>query len=155
MPGEREIEALLARAQFGVTATSIDNQPFLHTSLYCYDPAARRIYIHTALDGRTRQNILQNPRVCFSVAEIGRLLPADTAMEFSNEYASVIVFGRARLVESDDEKQHGLQGLLDKHFPDRRPGRDYRPITQAELDATSVFAIEVDAWSGKQKQVRP
>jgi len=148
---EPAIEAMLHRAAFGCTATAIEDQPFLHPSTFWYDAAARRIYFHTARQGRTRDNILRNPRVCFSVAEMGRLLPARTALEFSNEYASVIVFGRARLVEADDEKRHGLQGLLDKYFPDLRPGRDYRPITEDELAQTSVFAIEIEGWSGKHK----
>ncbi len=148
---EPAIEAMLERAPFGYTATAVDDQPFLHPSLFWYDGAARRLYFHTARQGRTRDNVLRNPRVCFSVAEMGRLLPAKTAMEFSNEYASVIVFGRARLVEDEAEKRHGLQGLLDKYFPDLVPGRDYRPITEDELAQTSVFAIEIEGWSGKQK----
>jgi hypothetical protein len=41
--------------------------------------------------------------------------------------------------------------LLDKYFPDLRPSRDYRPITDEELAATAVYAIEIEAWSGKQK----
>ncbi|MEW6567317.1 MAG: pyridoxamine 5'-phosphate oxidase family protein [Chloroflexota bacterium] len=148
---EPTIQAMLQRAAFGFTATSVNDQPFLHPSLFWFDAPARRLYFHTALEGRTRDNVLHNPRVCFSVAEIGRLLPADTAKEFSNEYASVIVFGRARLVLDDEEKRHGLQGLLDKYFPELRPGRDYRPITDPELAQTSVFAIEIEGWSGKQK----
>jgi len=72
-------------------------------------------------------------------------------MEFSNEFASVVVFGQARLVEDEDEKRRALQALLDKYFPDLQPGRDYRPMTEAELNATAVYAIEIEAWSGKQK----
>ncbi len=146
-----EIEALLQRAPFGYTASSIDNQPFLHVGLFWYDAPARRVYFHTAREGRTRDNVLANPRVCFGVAEIGRLLPADTALEFSNEYASVIAFGHARVVEDPEEKRRGLQGMLDKYFSDLAPGRDYRPITEPEMARTSVFAIEIEAWSGKQK----
>lgn len=148
---EPAIEAMLQRAAFGYTATAVDNQPFLHPGLFWYDAPARRVYFHTALQGRTRDNVLRNSRVCFSVAEMGRLLPAETALDFSNEYASVIVFGRARLVEDEEEKRHGLQGLLDKYFPNLRPGRDYRPITHDELAQTSVFAIEIEGWSGKHK----
>jgi nitroimidazol reductase NimA-like FMN-containing flavoprotein (pyridoxamine 5'-phosphate oxidase superfamily) len=151
MKSPAEIEALLSRAPFGYTATSVENQPFLHVGLFWYDAPSRRIYFHTAHEGRTRDNVLANPRVCFGVAEIGRLLPADTALEFSNEYASVIAFGRARLVEDDEEKRRGLQGLLDKYFPQLAPGRDYRPITEKEMARTSVFAIEIEGWSGKQK----
>lgn len=155
MPDEAAIEALLQRGAFGFTATALDGQPFLHVGTYWYDGAARRIYFHTAREGRTRENVLRNPRVCFGVAEIGRLLPATTAMNFGNEYAGVMIFGRARLVEDAQEMRHGLQGLLDKYFPEQRPGRDYRPITDAELAQTSVFAIEIEAWSGKQEIAPP
>ena len=151
---EEGIRALLVRAPFGFTATSVDDQPFLHSSLFWFDEANRRIYIHTAAEGRTRSNLLRNPRVCFSVAEMGRLLPADTALEFSNEYTGAVVFGRARLAETENEKRRALQALLDKYFPDLRPGVDYRPITEKEMAITSVIAIEIDGWSGKQKQAK-
>jgi len=151
MPDESALQALLARAQFGFTATAVDGQPFQHTSLFWFDAASHRIYFHGAREGRMHENVMANPRVCFTVAELGRLLPADTAMEFSNEYASVVVFGRARQVESGDEKRIALQALLDKYFPDLRPGRNYRPMTEAEVSATAVYAIEIETWSGKQK----
>ena len=32
-----------------------------------------------------------------------------------------------------------------------KPGKDYRPITSQEIAITSVFAIEIEAWSGKEK----
>ncbi len=149
---DEAIGSLLARAAYGHTATAVDGQPFQHTSLFWFDAAARRIYFHGALQGRMIANVRANPRVCFTVAEIGRLFPAKTAMDFGNEYTSAVVFGRARLVDDDGEKQRALQALLDKHFPDLRPGRDYRPITPEELSATAVYAIEIEAWSGKQKK---
>ncbi len=151
MPDEAALRALLERSAFGFTATAVDGQPFQHTSLFWFDAASHRIYFHGARQGRMHANVLANPRVCFTVAEIGRLLPADTAMEFSNEYASVVVFGQARLVEGEDEKRHALQALLDKYFPDLRPERDYRPMTEAEVSTTAVYAIEIETWSGKQK----
>jgi nitroimidazol reductase NimA-like FMN-containing flavoprotein (pyridoxamine 5'-phosphate oxidase superfamily) len=149
---EEAARAFLARAPYGFTATAVDGQPFQHTSLFWYDHSTRRIYFHGARQGRMMANIQANPRVCFTVAEMGRLFPAATAMDFSNEYTSVIVFGRARLVESEGEKQFALQALLDKYFPDLKPGHDYRPITSEETAATAVYAIEIEAWSGKQKK---
>lgn len=153
MPGQAEIEALLRRAQVGFLATSVDDQPFLHPSLFWYDGPSRRVYLHTAREGRTHDNILANPRVSFSVAELGRLLPAKTALNFSNEYASVCLFGQARIVGTDDEKRYGLQGLLTKYFPDLHPAEDYRPVTDEEMEQTAVFAVEIEGWSGKQKAV--
>ncbi len=148
---QEEILALLKRGSFGFIATAIEDQPFLNPNLYWYDERTHCIYFHTAIEGQTRTNIQENPKVCFSVAEMGRLLPADTALEFSNEYASVIAFGRCKLLESEEQKEYALQGLLNKYFPELKPDVDYRGITSAELERTSVFAIEVESWSGKKK----
>ncbi len=148
---DRAIEALLHRLPVGFLALTDGDQPYINSNLFWFDAAARRIYFHTAGIGRTRHIVEHNPRACFSTAEMGRLLPADTALEFSTEYASVVAFGRVRLVEEEAEQRHGLQGLLDKYFPDLRPGVHYRPIIEEELARTSVYAFEIDAWSGKQK----
>ncbi len=151
---EAWIRRLLARAPVGTLATVLDGQPFQNMNLFVYDETSHSIYLHTARQGRTRTNIEQDDCVCFSVAEMGRLLPADTALEFSVEYASVIVFGRGVVVENEDEARRGLQLLLDKYAPRLRPGRDYRPITDDELARTSVYRIQIDQWSGKQKKER-
>jgi uncharacterized protein len=82
---------------------------------------------------------------------MGRLLPAPTALHFSVEYAGAVVFGRAKVVEDQAEAEAALQQLLDKYAPHLRPGRDYRPIQPEELAVTSVYRVEIDEWSGKQK----
>lgn len=145
------IEALLHRLPVGFIALSDQDQPYLNPNLFWYEAASRRIYFHTAAKGRTRDTVQRNPRVCFSAAEMGSLIPADTALEFSTAYASVIVFGRVRVVDDEAEQRRGLQGLLDKYFPDLQPGVDYRPIVDDELAQTSVYAIDIEAWSAKQK----
>ena len=40
--------------------------------------------------------------------------------------------------------------LVEKYFPGIIPGKHYRPITGKELQRTSVYAIEIDKWSGKR-----
>lgn len=146
------IQAFLRSGAWGVLATVSDGQPFLNTNLYVYDEAAHAIYLHTARFGRTRGNLERDGRVCFSVAEMGRVLPDRVALEFSLEYAGVTVFGRGAVVEDDDEKRRALQLLLDKYAPHLKPERDYRPANQAELDRTSVFRIEIERWSGKRNE---
>lgn len=146
------IRSYLHRAPFGFLATQLNDQPFINSNLFVYDEAAHVIYVHTAREGRTRANIEGDERVCFSAAEMGRLLPADTALEMSVEYAGVVVFGRAAVVDDEAEARHGLQLLLDKYCPHLRPGRDYRPITADELARTSVYRIRIEQWSGKKKE---
>lgn len=147
------IRAMLHRAPYGVLATAHEGQPFVNPNTFAYDEAANAIYLHTATEGRTRSNVEANPRVCFSVSEMGRLLPAATAVGFSVEYASVVVFGRATILTDEAEARHGLQLLLDKYFPHLRPGEHYRPVAAEELARTAVYRIEIEGWSGKKKEV--
>jgi nitroimidazol reductase NimA-like FMN-containing flavoprotein (pyridoxamine 5'-phosphate oxidase superfamily) len=146
------IKALLHQAPVGLVATAYEEQPFITPLLYVYDEAAHAIYCHTAKVGRMRANVDLNARACFNVNEIGRLLPADEALEFSNEYASVTVFGPISLVEDQEAQRHALQLLLDKYAPHLRAGRDYRPITDEELAQTAVFQLDIELWSGKKKE---
>lgn len=152
------IEELLQRAPTGVLATAEmiqgEPQPFVSTLLFVYNSEQRAIYLHTAKRGRAFHNIHRNgSRVCFTVSEMGRLLPAKTALNFSVEYSSVVVFGSAALVEDPVEAECALQKLLDKYFPHLQPGRDYRAITESELQATAVYRVKIEEWSGKRKAV--
>ena len=147
------IKEFLHRAAVGTMATSHEGQPFINSNLYVYDEDRHCIYVHTAHVGRTRANIEANPQVCFSIMTMGRLLPADVALEFSVEYEGVVVFGQAVVVEDSDEALRALQLLLDKYAPHLRPGADYRPPVAEELKRTAVYRIDIDSWSGKKKAV--
>ena len=54
------------------------------------------------------------------------------------------------MVKDPDEQRHALNGMLRKYFPHLTAGREYRPITDQELQRTSVYAIAIDSWSGKR-----
>jgi nitroimidazol reductase NimA-like FMN-containing flavoprotein (pyridoxamine 5'-phosphate oxidase superfamily) len=146
------IKAFLHSGAWGALATVAEGQPFIHARLYAYDEGAQAIYMHAGLQGRTRSNLERDARVCFSVSEMGRLLPDEIAAEFSLEYAGVTAFGRGVVVEDDEEKGHGLQLLMDKYAPHLQPGRDYRPANQDEMDCTSVFRIDIESWSAKKSE---
>lgn len=147
------IRDFLARAPVCAIATVHDGQPFLHSNLFVYDAAAHALFFHTARVGRTRANVEHDGAACFTAFEMGRLLPADTALEFSVEYAGVTVFGPVSVVEDRAEARRVLQLLLGKYAPHLRPGRDYRATTDEELDRTAVFRLDVEVWSAKKKEV--
>lgn len=150
---ETWVKAFLKVAAVGSLATVHDGQPFINTNLFHFDEKQHCIYIHTARVGRTRANIETAQKVCFSIMEMGRLLPADEALEFSVEYAGVTVFGTARIIDDEAEATDALQALLDKYAPHLTPEVDYRPPMPEELKRTSVFRIDIDEWSGKKKEV--
>lgn len=150
------IRAFLQAAPHGVLGTvGEDGQPYLNANLFVFDEARHCLYLHTHRKGRTRSNVDASEKVVFSAAAMGRLLPADEALEFSVEYAGAVVFGRGVVVEDAEEATHGLRILLEKYAPHLRYGEDYRHVTADELKATAVYRVDIDTWSGKQKEAAP
>ena len=149
------IRAYLEASPYGFLATVADGQPFLNSNLFVYDSERHVIYLHTARTGRTRSNLDEPQPVAFSAAAMGRMLPADEALEFSVEYSGVVAFGRGHVVEDVEEAQEALQMLLDRYAPHLRPDRDYRPITTEEMKRTAVYRIDIEVWSGKEKAEEP
>lgn len=152
------IRAFLHAAPWGFLAT-VDGggQPFLNANLFLFDEERRCLYLHTARTGRTRDNLAGDAgaRVAFSVAGMGRLLPAAEALEFSVEYAGVVCFGRGRVVEDPEEATDALRRLLERYATHLRYGEDYRAVTAEELKRTAVYRVDIESWSGKQKEVAP
>jgi uncharacterized protein len=149
---ETWIEAFLQRAPFGVLATARHDQPFMHGILFAYDPQRRAIFMHSANEGRTIENVRHNPKICFTVAEMGRLLPHPQARGFSLEYGSVVIYGTARLLEEPGEMLYGLRKIMEKYAPHLHAGEDYRPLRDTDLFGVAVYCIEVAGWSAKRRQ---
>jgi len=149
------IRDYLMAAPWGTLAMTVGGQPLVNSNLFVYDPDEHALFLHTARTGRTADTLDEPVRVAFSVSAMGRLLPAEEALEFSVEYSGVVVFGRARKLTGPEDKERALQAILDKYAPHLRPGEHYRPITADELKRTSVYRVDIEAWSGKEKVEAP
>ena len=147
---EEWIRAFLHVAKVGHIASARDGQPFLNPTTFWFDEENHQIVFHSNLAGRVRSNIEDNPRICFETSELGKLLPSNIALEFSLQFRSVIVFGTARLIVDPEEMRKVLYGLIHKYFPTMTAGREFRDITDKELKRTSVYAIKIEEWSGKE-----
>jgi nitroimidazol reductase NimA-like FMN-containing flavoprotein (pyridoxamine 5'-phosphate oxidase superfamily) len=157
---EAWIKALLHRGEAAVMAATLDGSPFCLPRIYAFDENRSALYLHGAFGGAMGRVLGQGEgdmgtAVALTVFEMGRLLPADEALEFGVEYASVIVSGRAVQVDEPEEALHGLMLLMRKYAPHLKPGADYRPIAQEELVRTSVIRVDIETWSGKQKAEAP
>lgn len=148
---ESWIKALLHRGPFGTLGTSYKNQAFLNTVLFVFDEAEHGIIFHTSIVGRARSNCELNPKVCFNVVEMGRILPDKEAVDFSVEYNSVVVFGSVKVIQPEEDAQIGLQKLMNKYASHLKPGEDYHPIRSKDLKRTAVYKITIEHWSAKQQ----
>lgn len=144
------IREFLKTAKVGHIATSVDGQPFINPTTFWFDEENHQIVFHSNISGRIRSNIEYNPKVTLEASELGKMLPSNVALEFSLQFRSVVVFGTARVVTEPAEARRLLYGLIGKYFPTLQAGEEYREITEKELRATSVYAIKIGEWSGKE-----
>ena len=144
------IRAFLREARIGHIASSLDGQPFINPTMFWLDEEHHQIAFHSNVAGRIRSNIEGNPKVSLEASELGKFLPSNVALEFSLQFRSVVVFGTARIVTDPAEARRLLYGMLGKYFPAMTVGKEYREITDKELRATSIYAIQIETWSGKE-----
>lgn len=152
------IRGFLDRATWGTLAVGgADGPPHVNTNLFLRMADPERIYVHTARTGGLADAVTaageKGVPASFTAAVFGRLLPADTALEFSIEYAAVVITGQLRIVDDPVESTAVLHDLLARYAPGLIRGRDYRAVTPDELRRTAVYRLDVEAWSGKQKAV--
>ena len=147
------IREFLMRAPVISVSFTDGEQPFCKPTLFVYDPKRHAVYFHATQFGHTVEVMRAHPRATIMAFEMGRLLPADRAFDFSLEYASVVAYGKITLVEEAEEAYEGLQLLVDKYFSHLEPDKDYATAQPAELKVTAVFRLDIEAWVGKQKKV--
>jgi nitroimidazol reductase NimA-like FMN-containing flavoprotein (pyridoxamine 5'-phosphate oxidase superfamily) len=144
------IRGFLKEIQIGHFATSVDGQSYINPSTFWYDEENHQIVFHSNVAGRVRSNIETNPKVSMEASELGRLLPSNVALEFSLQFRSVVVFGSAHVITDHEEAKKSLYGLIGKYFSTMTVGKEYREITEKELRATSIYALKIEEWSGKE-----
>jgi uncharacterized protein len=149
------IEGYLKRAPVGVLATVYDDQPFLSPKLFLFDEECHAIFLHAADEGRVLTNIQINPKVCFTAFEMGNLFPGKSARSFGVEYASVVVFGKIRIIEDTEEILRVLGVLMQKYAPHMQMGIDFPQIGADELSGMVLYRLDISAWSGKQDTGNP
>ena len=95
----------------------LDGAPVALPRIYVFDENKEAIYVHGAFGGLTGQVLAQEGGedgvpMAVTVFEMGRLLPADEALEFGVEYASVVVSGTAREVADMDDVGYAISSMM-------------------------------------------
>jgi hypothetical protein len=106
-----------------------------------------KIYLHSAPTGEKIDDIRRDDRVCFEVdVPIALKKSAASPCSASYLYESVIVTGRARLVEDRDERLLALTRLMEKYQPEG----GYGPFPEEKLALTAVIRIDIVTVTGKR-----
>jgi len=129
----------------------LDGQPFVIPTSYGRWDA--NLYIHGSAASRMLRNMKDGVPVCVTVTLLDGLVLARSVFNHSMNYRSVVILGKATLVEDRDEKLAALR-VLSEHI---LPGRwdDARQPNEQELKATSVLRLPIEEFSAKVRTGPP
>lgn len=111
------------------------------------------IYIHGSAANHLLKSLATGVDVSVAVTLLDALVLARTAFHHSVNYRSVVLFGRATLVEDGDTKRRVLDALVDKVLPNR--SQRCRPGDASELAATKLLALAIEEGSAKIRSGPP
>lgn len=133
-------EGFLCHAGFAV-----NGQPFVIPTSYGRKDAS--LYIHGSAASRMLRQLKDGIPVCITVTLLDGLVLARSVFNHSMNYRSVVILGKATLVDDPQEKLAALR-ILSEHI---LPGRwdDARQPNERELKQTSVLRVPIEEFSAK------
>ena len=149
---ERElIYSILDEASIAHVGFAIDNQPFVIPM--AYGRQGDRLYLHGSSISRLMKNLEKGIETCFTVTLLDGLVLARSLFHHSMNYRSVVLFGKAELVDTKSEKMSALQALTEQIIRGR--WQEARLPSDRELKATTVLAFPIEEGSAKVRTGHP
>ena len=140
--GKDEAIGILDKCTAGVLGVNGDNgYPYTVPMSYAYED--NKIFFHCAKEGHKTDSIMEDDKVTFSVIEKDEIVQES----FTTHYRSVVVFGRARIIKDDNQKQHALELLVKKYSPDFI--KEGLEEIKDDWDRTCLVEIQIEHMTGK------
>lgn len=141
---EEEVRGILEKNTNGVLAvTGDEGYPYAVPVSYVYQDG--KIYIHSAKAGHKIDAIQKDSKVSFTVIDEDKISPE----EFTTYFRSVIAFGRAYVVEEEEERQKAFWGLIEKYSREVPEEKKKEEIDTAGGRAL-IIGVEIEHITGKE-----
>ena len=137
-----DTKSILKRCTNGVLAC-LGDEGYPYAVPLSYVHYNDKIYFHSAKVGHKMEALKQNPKVSFTIiAEDSIVSP-----EYTTYFRSVIIFGRARLVEGDEWKK-SFEALVEKYSGEQPEAEKANEI--AKCSQACIVAIDMEHITGKE-----
>lgn len=135
--------AVLNRATSGVLAVSGDDDyPYAVPLSYVYSDS--KIYFHCAKTGHKLDGITRNSKVSFCVIDKDEVVEE----EYTTYFRSVIVFGKARILEDEAEMRAAIELLAARYSSEQEPG--CLKGIEKTFKQLGMIEITIEHMSGKE-----
>ncbi len=146
-----QIRAILDEGLICHVGFVVDAQPYVIPTAYVR--AGEQIYFHGSAASRMLRALSAGVDVCLTVTLLDGLVLARSAFHHSMNFRSVVILGKARLVDDPEEKLEALRLFTDHVARDR--WKEVRAPNDQELKATSVLALPLTEAAAKVRQGPP
>lgn len=140
---KKESVEILKKASSGVLSV-LGDEDYPYGVPLSFAVKDNTIYFHCMSEGHKIDAIRKHDKVSFTVIDTDQIVPE----EYTTYYRSVIAFGRARIVDTFDEKFTAHYELVAKYCPDYLEG-SYENNKES-FNAMAVVAIDIEHISGKE-----
>lgn len=137
------IEEIINEAKVCRIGFSQENRPYILPMNFGYEN--NTVYIHSAKEGTKLDILKQNNEVCFEIDVKAELVERETACSYTMKYYSVIGFGKAYIIENEEEKKKAFDVIMKKYTG--KTGFEYNSNA---LSSTVTIKIELTEISGKK-----
>jgi hypothetical protein len=145
------IEQILDEALICQVGFVVEGQPFVIPT--AYGRVGDRLYIHGSPASRMLRTLKAGVEVCVTVTLLDGLVLARSAFHHSMNYRSVVIFGKATVVEAATEKLEALRAFTEHIVPGR--WAEVRSPTAQELAGTLVLSLPLTEASAKVRTGPP
>ena len=136
-------DEILNKATSGVlNVLGDDDYPYGVPMSFAYRD--NKLFFHCMSTGHKVDAIKNHAKVSFTIIETDNVIPE----EYTSYFRSVIVFGKARMVEDSEEKIKLHEYLVEKYSPDHMEG--CYEIFKDRIAWMGAFIVEIDHVSGKE-----
>ena len=111
------------------------------------------LYIHGSTASRMFRALGKGADVSITVALVDGLVLARSAFHHSMNYRSVVIFGKASLLEDSSAKREAMRAFTEHVMPGRWD--NIRKPSDRELQATTVLAVPLEEVSAKVRTGPP
>jgi nitroimidazol reductase NimA-like FMN-containing flavoprotein (pyridoxamine 5'-phosphate oxidase superfamily) len=145
------IDSILDEGLICHVGLSVEGQTFVLPMIHVR--VGDKVYLHGSPASRALQALAQGAEACLTVSLIDGLVLARSAMHHSMNYRSMMLFGKASVVDDPVEKGEALHALTEHLIPGR--WADVRGPTDRELRQTMVVSVPIHEASAKVRTGPP
>jgi len=144
------IDAILDAQPLAHVGYLLDGAPLVTPTLQWRE--GDHVYWHGSSASRMLERC-DGAEVCVTVTLMDGMVMARSAYNHSVNYRSVMLLGRARIVDEREEKRERLRTMVEHMFPGRWDR--LRAMTELEFKATTVLSLPIDEVSAKIRKGPP